>query len=230
MRDHPDKLGRAVAATNGAQTKKSDPGRLERAAIGARVREPFTIPRLDVPAVMTLLAHDRILQVEADLFELMERKKLPLNPVTEIVWECERAARYAAEAVIDPDTINADGGGDWKPIGSLDTWRTKIDPDVLGDVYRFYVDVRTKYDPVGVGCTQEELDAISEIVKKVEAPSEMRVLLLRSFGLRRLSSWLVTTGSLLFSSTIPASSDGASLPASLTPTTSPNETSDRAGT
>lgn len=218
MRDKaPSKLERAAAAAPAA--RPADPAKLERAAAGARVREPYVIPRLDLPVVVTLLPHDRMAVIESEVFETMERKlKLQLSPITEIVWECERAARYCAEAFIDPDTVTADGGGDWKPIGPLDTWRTKIDPDVIGDCYRFYVDVRTKYDPVGVGCTQEELDAIAEIVKKVEAPSEVRLQLLRSFGLRRLSSWLITMGSQLFSSTTPESSDGASLPASSTPT------------
>lgn len=212
MRDHtPSKLERAAA---NVQRAPAEAGKLERAAIGARVREPFTIPRLGVPAVMTLLMHDRIAMIEMEVAEFERALNLTPGMAAEIVIETERAARYLAEAVIDPDTIAADGGGDWKPIGGLDTWRTKVDPDVVGDCYRFYADVRAKYDPVGVGCTQEELDAIAEIIKKKEMPTEIREQLLRSFGVRRLSSWLATTAELLSVSATPKSSAGESSPAS----------------
>jgi hypothetical protein len=219
MRDRPSKLERA--AVGAPQTKKVDPGRLELAATGARVREPFVIPRLGLPAVITLLAHDRISLIEAEVAEFERALNLTPGFAADVTIETERAARYCAEAVIDPDTINADGSGDWKPIGPLEVWRTKIDPDVVGDVYRFYADVRAKFDPVGVGCTQEDLDAIAEIVKKVEAPSDLRLQLLRHYGVRRLSSWLVTMGSQLFSSTTPELFDGASFAASSTPTSPP---------
>lgn len=214
MRETPSKLERAAAA---APARKSvDVGKLERAAIGARVREPFVIPRLGLPAIMTLLTHDRVAAIEIEVADFVRATNLTPGFAAEIVIETERAARYCAEAIIDPDTIAADGGGDWKPLGAVDVWRTKVDPDVVGDCYRFYADVRAKYDPVGDGCTQEELDAIAEIVKKVEAPSDLRLQLLRNFGVRRLSSWLVTMGSQLFSSTTPALSDGASLQESST--------------
>lgn len=214
MRDHtPSKLERAATQ---AQRAPADPGKLERAAVGARVREPFTIPRLGLQAIMTLLPHDRIAAIEIEVAEFVRAANLTPGFASDIVIETERAARYLAEAVIDPDTVDGDA---WKPLGSVETWRTKVDPDIVGDCYRFYADVRAKYDPVGVGCTQNELDEIAAIIKKKEMPTETRAQLLRSYGVRLLSSWLVTMGDRLSDSATLKSSDGESSSASSTPST-----------
>lgn len=186
MREPPNtKLGRAA---NGQGKPAPELTRFQKAATVARVLEPFTIPRLNLPAVMTLLPHYRATAIEGDVIEEMAARKIPLNETTELIWECERAVRYLAEAALDPDEVKAER---FSPIGDLADWRG-IDQDVIGDCWRMYTDVRTAYDPLATALTLEEILAIEEMIKKKEEPTDLRLRILRLIGVRRLSSYLLT--------------------------------------
>lgn len=196
------KLGNAAAA----QGKPAEPSRFQKAASAVRVLEPFVIPRLNLSAVMTLVPHYRTIQIEGDLIAEMDSRKIPLNETNETTWESERAARFLAEAVLDPEEAKADR---FVPIGDLADWRS-LDDDVIGDCWRIYADVRAAHDPIAQPLTVEEVQAIEEIIKKKEESPALRLRILRLFGVRRLSSYLLTLADPQSSLVTPSSSPSGS--------------------
>lgn len=196
------KLGQAAA-----RQQAPEPSKFMKAAAGARVLEPFTIPGLNLPAVMTLVPHHRELAIEADVIEELERKlKIPLGTSTESDYEAERAARTLTEAVLDPDAV---ARGDYLPIGELSDWRD-LPRDWIGECWRLYLGVKAAYDPVSLPLSKEEIDAIDEVIKKkAEDPVRSRQLL-HLFGVTRLSSYLLTMDEPRSASPTPTSTDSPS--------------------
>lgn len=203
MREKPEtsKLARAVAnnAAGAALTEE----RFVQAATAARVREPFRIPRLNLDVVITLVPHSRATAIEAAVFETMRELKLDLNTTTELTYETERAARYCAEAFLDPATD--------APIGAVEDWRNLVDDDVIGDCWRKYFAVKTAYDPIGIGLSQTEIDELTALVKKnTDMPMEIRLRLLRLYGTGKLSLFMLYMVEQLSTSATPTSIDSAS--------------------
>jgi hypothetical protein len=199
------KLGQAAA-----QATKAEPSAFIKAAHAARVLEPFTIPRLNLKAVMTLVPHYRANVIESEVIAEMERLKIPNDETHEIQeWEAERAARYLAEAALDPDLVAKQ---EYVPVGELADWRA-LDRDVLGECWRIYCDVRAAYDPISQELTAEEMDMIEAALKKKAEDADLCLRFLRLFGIRRLSRYLLASAERLSTSATPTSSDTPSSPA-----------------
>lgn len=189
------KLGRALSA-------KPNPGepakvsRLKAAIEASRVWHPFVMPMLGIPAVMTLISTSRYKAIESEVSEEMANLHLELNRTNETTFELERARRTLAEAVREPDPADPTKGAG--PLGTLAEWG-ELPPDVVGDVWRTYLDVRAAHDPVSAPLNDDELATIVDAVKKKD------VVLLRFCGVRRLATFLVTTGALPAISPTPSS-------------------------
>lgn len=158
MRDQPQpsKLGRAAAAP-------VEPSKFVKATLGARVLEPWRIPRLDLDVTITLVPHWRASMIEADVIEQLERKlKIELNASTEMEYEAERAAQFCADAFLDPESVKKE---EYAPIGTLADWRN-LDREVLAECWRQYAAVRVAYDPVSLVLGDDEIEAIEDAIKK----------------------------------------------------------------
>ena len=187
------------------QNGRPDPvsvGRLTQAAITARVLHEFTIPRLNVHAIMTLCPHSRKQQIEADVYSKMSAHKLPYERATESLYEAERATRTLAEVVLDPESVKR---GNPQPFGTLEEWDA-LDEQVIEDCWRVYLDVRAANDPISVPLTREEYEFIELMIQKKNDQG------LRYFGARRLSAYLLTMAVQPASSPKPTSTptDGSS--------------------
>lgn len=201
MRDQPQsKLGRSAAGANG---QPPEPSKFVKASLGARVLEPWRIPRLNLDVVITLVPHYRACAIESDLIEHMERKlKIELNATTELEYEAERAAQTCADAFLDPEHVKRD---EYVPIGTLADWRG-LDREVIAECWRQYSAVRVAYDPVSVALGDDELEAIEDAIKKKAEDPDRSLRLLRLYGVRRLSSYLLHSADRLFPSPTPTSS------------------------
>lgn len=211
MREQPPqgKLARAAGAhANGTPATES---RFVKAAHAVRVLEPFKIPRLNLDAIMTLVPHARANEIEGEVIEEMERRlQIGLNATTELHYECERAVRVLADAVLDPEEVKAKR---YTPLASVQEWRDNIDQDIIGDCWRIYGDVRAAYDPIAVGASQAEAELIEEVLKKKDLGAEVQLKLLRHIGVRKLSSYLLTLEDRQSKSALPTSSPSESEPA-----------------
>lgn len=186
MRERPPAtaLGRAVAA----QTAPP-PNRFAQAISGARVLHPFVIPRLDLPAVMTLVPHYRSQAIDAAVADEMRRLKLEASVTNERNFESEKACRMLAEAVLDPEAV---ARNEYIPLGSVSDWG-QLDDDVIADVWRLFLDLRFALDPIECPITRDDEEVIWEALKKKNPQ------LLRFCGVRRLSSFMLSMGDRLAS-------------------------------
>jgi len=209
MRDQPQqsKLARAAAAP-------VEPSKFVKATLGARVLEPWRIPRLNLDVTITLVPHWRASMIESEVIEQLERKlRIELNATTELEYEAERAAQFCADAFLDPEFVKKE---EYVPIAPLADWRN-LDRDVLGECWRQYAAVRVAYDPVSVPLGDEELEAIEEAIKKKAEDPARSLALLRLYGVRRLSSYLLHSADRLFPSPTPKSIAGESSPGTSEP-------------
>lgn len=94
--------------------------------------------------------------------------------------ELERAVRTLARTVRDPEDHA-------KPLGTVDEWGA-LDPDVVSACWQTYGDVRERLDPLAsIDLTPDERLAVQVAIKKKDAN------LLRSFGIAKLSAYLLST-------------------------------------
>lgn len=192
MRDQTEtKLGKAQ---NG---QASGPSKFGKAIAAAQVRHPFTIPRLNLAAEMTLVRHDVRQEIEAAVADRMNELRLEPSTLTEARFEAERATRMMAAVVLEPGTD--------KPIGTLAEWDA-LDEEVISDCYRLYLDLRVAYDPIEVGLSRDDEELIFAALKKKDPQ------LLRLCGTRRLSSFLLSTADRLLASAPPTSTPSESSP------------------
>lgn len=193
-------LGKAIAKT--APAASSAPSRFMAALAGKRVLKPITIPSLGLEAVMTLLGSDRLLDIDGDVVRAMERRGLSRDDIMNLGrFELETAKRALAEAVLelgDPPT---------KPLGTVEEWGG-VTPEVIGDLWRQYGDLREEHDPASAELTSEEILDLRGAVSKKNG------VLLRVFGARKLSAYLLTLGDQPAISSTPRSSPGDSWPES----------------
>lgn len=196
------KLARALAG----KSSPTKAGKFAQAIAGARVYEPWSIPRLGIDCSITLVAHNRSQEIEGAVYARMAQLKLPLTPALESIYETHRAVLYAAEAIVDRETR--------EPIGTADEWGL-VDVDIIAEFWRAYGDVREAYDPVDMPLTDEELRWIVEGIKKKEPR------LLRLCGSRRLSTFTLFLGDQLLSFLSPNSGATSSPPEILESSESP---------
>lgn len=105
--------------------------------------------------------------------------------------QAELAMRVLAVAARDPDDHA-------KPFGTLEEWG-ELDNDLISIAWHAWGDVRDRLDPVSMPLTDEDMIAIGVAVKKKDGPS------LRTYGVAKLSRWLVTTADLQSTSQAPSS-------------------------
>ncbi len=187
-------LGRALA---GKQAGKL-PSRFAQAIAGARVYEPWVVPRLGIECAITLLPFNRAEEIDGAVNKRMVALGLSLAD-WERRFDTARAVRYAAEALVSREEPH-------DPIGTLDEW-LEVDTDVIAEFWRAYGDVREAYDPVDAPLTEEEVAWIVEGIKKKEAR------LLRLCGVRRLATFLLSTEGQLSSLATPSFGATSSPPA-----------------
>ncbi len=153
--------------------------------------ELVEIPGLG-PAWIELSPHETNNTVEAEVFTAMA--KLGLEPVAlnGLTYEAERAVRTLARCVRD-----ADDATHATPFGTVEQWG-KLDSDLIAAAWGTYGDVRLRLDPVGADLlTDGDLAGIRRALEKKSAAA------LRSYGVAKLSRYLLTTAAPLETSRTP---------------------------
>lgn len=195
------KLGGAIAGSVTAATVAS---RLASALAAARPLKPIAIPGLKLTALLTLLGTERALDLEGVVRKAMQARGIPESPFHEGMWELERARHFLAEAVLDDDPAKS---GNPPPIGSLAEWGA-LPKETIAALWAMYDDLSQENDPVDVVLTPDDADIIRDAIVKKNA------MLLRSFGARKLTAWLLTTAAQRASSPTAESSPGPTSSAS----------------
>jgi hypothetical protein len=200
----PTKLGSAIAQSNSQSAPKTAAAsRFQAALAGHRVLRPIAVPvapGVELAAVMTVVGSERSLDIEGEVAAAMEKRGLEQNVLNQNKFELELAIRTLADAVLDSEANPA-------PLGGLHDWG-KLQPEVIGDLWMQYAELRTQHDPSVAELTEREVDEIRDAVSKKNGP------LLRYFGARRLAAYLLTLGDPPESSSTSTSSPGDSSPAS----------------
>lgn len=190
------KLGQKIAAGGATQPAAGvSATALGRRLANGRRGETVDIPGLG-PAYIELVGAVRWEELELEGLLALKARGLELELRTAEVFELSKARRTLAEAVRDPDDHSA-------PFGTLAEWGA-LDPLAINAAWQAYGDIRERLDPQSTPLTDEERLAIDLAVKKKD------VELLRSYGVARLSAWLVTTGGPQSTSPTPSSSSSAS--------------------
>lgn len=149
-----------------------------------------------VTAKMTLVGNAAMLDIEGDVVKAMSERGLEQGIETQGEYELERRRRALAVAVRDPADTN-------EPFGSAEEWGDLAMP-FLADAWRQYDDMVERLDPLAVP-QPEELRALI-----AEAISKKNEVALRSFGVRQLATYLLTTAAPPASSPSPPSSPSES--------------------
>jgi hypothetical protein len=167
----------AIAAPSTA-SGISVPRPLTRALAGGRRGELVELPHLgkawvELPGALAWEEAQAAARAE------MTAAGLDLSMTTAELFEMKLARHTLARAVRHPDQHA-------EPFGTLAEWG-EIDPDVINACWHAYGDVRERLDPVAVAVTPEETAAIDSAIRKKNG------LLLRSFGIAKLSAFLLST-------------------------------------
>ncbi len=104
--------------------------------------------------------------------------ELELTVATAELLEMKLARHTLARAVRSPDDHAA-------PFGTLEEWG-ELDPDVINTCWQTFGDVRERLDPLSASLTDDELVTIELALKKKDGP------LLRSFGIGKLSRYMLS--------------------------------------
>jgi hypothetical protein len=188
------KLGELVARGGAAAPPAAS--RLAAAIAGRQVFADVEVRGLR--GKLRLVGAGRTLDIEGEVAAAMAKRGLEPTVLTQGDYETERALRTLADAVRDPDDVT-------KPLGAVEDWAA-LDVDAVAELWRAYGDLREQNDPASQPLTAEDDAAIRACLEKKSA------LALRCFGVRRLATWLVTTGAPPPSSPTPSASSGASSP------------------
>lgn len=162
-------------------------------ALGGR-GELVSLPILG-KAWIELAGHELVNRLEAEVFGEMTRLGFDYNVVTALTYEAERAMRTLCECVRDADDHA-------KPFGTLEQWR-KVDADLINACNLVYGDVRNRLDPISVETLTD--DDVAAILFSLEKKSPMG---LRSFGVAKLSHFLLSMADRLAISPTARSSTG----------------------
>lgn len=169
---------------------------LAQALCAAPRGELVTLPRLG-RAWIELAGEEAADRIEAQVYAAMALLQLPLTQLTSLTYDSQRTARTLAWAVRHP--VNRE-----QPFGLEEQW-LKVDIDLISACGMVYNDVRARLDPVGrPDLTQEEMDAIRMAIEKKNHP------LLLSFGVAKLSLYMLGLADQPESSPTPPSSTGPS--------------------
>lgn len=160
---------------------------------------------MELPVVgrvyMKLLGHAAMSEVEAGLFQEIDRLKMPINAMTIPSIDLERKTRILAKSARDPDDHSM-------PLGTLEHWSDLVDDDVIHSSFLCYDDIRQRLDPLGssFALTQEKTDELVAYWKKKD------IMALMACGTRVLSHFLLSGVFQLSSSQTPSSTSTHSSP------------------
>lgn len=195
------KISEALAKKK-APAPSSPASKLFRALAGRRVLEPMIVPELELPAAMTLVGTDRLLDIEGEVVIAMAVRRLDAGILFQTQWELERAKRILAEAIREvPEDLAAVDLP--PPLGTADEWG-RLEPAVIVELQRKYYDLSECHDPSTDELSEDEVAAIRDAIEK-KSP-----VLLRSFGVRKLSHFLLTSAAPPAGSSTETSSPGDS--------------------
>lgn len=144
---------------------------------GGRRGEIVTIPGLGTARIELLGAMESN-AVEAEVIKAMAALGIERSVENAERWELERAWRTLSRAVRD----QSDGAA----FGTPEEWGD-LDNDMINAAWQTYGDVRERLDPLAVPLTDSERIAIETAAKKGAGQ------LLRTFGLAKLSDYILTT-------------------------------------
>jgi hypothetical protein len=141
--------------------------------------ETIDLPVLG-PAWVRVLGADEAQDVEAEVVQAMDAKKIAFSDGTVITFEAERAKRTLARAVRTTDDHGA-------MFGTRDEWG-RVDTDTLSACWQIYGDVRERLAPLDGPALSDSDRALIHA-----AWSKKNTTLLRSFGVAVLATYLATT-------------------------------------
>jgi hypothetical protein len=193
------KLGSALTGA-AAATPSTAPSRFQAALATARPFREVVIPGLELAALETLIGTERELDIEGEVTATMERRGLEAGIINQAAWELERARRVLAEVLLDPDP---DKRSNPPPIGTLADWG-RVPKEIIVELWRRHTDFCEQHDPSFDKLTDEEVEELKLAVAKKNSAW------LRSFGARRLASYLLTLDVPPASSPTPESGPGES--------------------
>lgn len=189
-------LAKKIAGGNGAPAsavKSPLAAVLERGARG----ELVDLPVLG-PAWLQLIGHEDVQAIESDVMKRMAALGLELTPLNVLSYDAERAVLTLARAVRSPDDRAA-------PFGTEAEWG-KVDSDTIAACWHIFGDLRERLSPLDVEIPpMMRTEILAAIAKK-------NTMLLRSFGLSVLVSFMASTEFPPETSPSPKSSDGESSP------------------
>lgn len=193
------KLGNALAG-------KAQPASVSRlqAAIGAAfVCEPFTIPGINVPCLMTMVGTERMLDLDGESRLAMEARKVALDYITADKYELQYAQFVLQESCREVDKSGKPGD----PIGTRAEWGL-LSAEIIAACWLAYNEMRSRLDPLAddASVSTTEILQVKDAIKKKDGRA------LRSFGLQKLTAYLLTTADPPSSSPTPKSEDGDSYP------------------
>lgn len=188
------RLAQAQALATAAAKPAPSPTLLSRAMAGSPRGEFVTLPLLG-RAWIELAGETTVNEIESAVFAEMRKLDLPAVTINAFTYDGHRTARTLAWAVRNPDNIA-------ERFGSLEEWLA-LDIDVISACGLVYADVRERLNPIGLPTiTREEVD---DIRLSIEKKNPIR---LRSYGVAKLSLYLLTGGDQPASSPTPPSSSG----------------------
>lgn len=163
--------------------------------LGAVVHEDVIIPRTNIRGKMRLLRRTEAFEAKASAIAAMKGlPEMTWRPggVAYEDWNAAIAVRTLAIAVRNTADVT-------KPLDDVDAWGDLLDDEQIGALFDQYEDMRVRLDPLAhpIVLTQTEVDQFEAAVKKKDAD------LLRSFGLRKLSSFTASLADRLATSPTP---------------------------
>lgn len=178
----------------GANGKPAAPSSLARWQSTNQRGMDVTLPLLG-PVWIELAGDAVVTQIEGAVFREMEAHGLQPVPINSLSYDAARTRRTLAWAIREI-------GDHAKPFGSLEEW-SALDTDLLSSIGVFYNTAREQLDPFGMATlTKQDADEIRLAIEK-KNPN-----LLRSYGIAKLSLYLLSMESPPATSPTPMSSSG----------------------
>lgn len=166
--------------------------------LGASPHIDIVIPRTQVAGKMRLPKRSERFEATSAARQALKEAGFPIDATAATAlgaqeqWHYELGVRLLAVAVRDPNDVS-------RPLASVEEWR-ECDDDQLDATWERFEDLQAQLDPMEAG-TLSQADAIA-----IAAASKKKdVVLLMSFGSRKLALFATTSESLPANSTTSAS-------------------------
>ncbi len=156
--------------------------------------ELVTLPLLG-RAWIQLASEVQVNEIESAVTQEMERLKLAPTALNAMTFDSARTALTLARAVRDPNDHEI-------PFGGVDEW-LDMDIDLIAACGIVYNDVRERLDPIGIAyLSDRDREGIADALEKKNP------ILLRSYGVAMLATFMLFGGAPPPSSPTPASGTG----------------------